>query len=112
MTQPQPSRLGFEVEPAALRGAAGSFASEADQVAELAQKLDRFLVDLGPCWGDDEVGQRFATSYVPAAEATMSNLLSLSTAMHHIGSALRAIGDNYERVDQSMFTLKESLTKT
>ncbi len=94
--------IGFEVEPAALRGAAGSFESEADALDELSSKLDRFLADLGPCWGADEVGQRFATAYQPAAEIVLTNIAALAIGLDHIGAALRGVAENYERVDQSL----------
>jgi uncharacterized protein YukE len=98
------ARLGFEVEPAALRGAAGSFHSEADVLCELAHKLDLHLASLGPCWGADEVGQRFAAGYQPAADTVLNNIDALSIGLHRIAAALQAVGDNYEQVDQ-LFSL-------
>jgi uncharacterized protein YukE len=94
------SALGFEVEPAALRGAAGSIHSEADVLCELAHKLDLHLASLGPCWGADDVGRRFAGSYQPAATTVLNNIDALSIGLHRIASALQAVGDNYEQVDQ------------
>jgi uncharacterized protein YukE len=92
---------GFEVEPAALRGAAGSFESEADTLDHVRIKLDQFLAGLGPCWGADEVGQRFATAYQPAADTVLANMAALASGLNRIASALRGVADNYERVDQS-----------
>ncbi len=94
---------GFEVEPAALRGAAGSFHSEADELGILVRKLDAHLADLGPCWGADIVGQRFAACYLPAAQTVLNNIGALSIGLQRIAFALRAVGDNYEQVDQ-LFT--------
>jgi uncharacterized protein YukE len=108
MTRAGFEQRGFEVEPAALRGAAGSFISEADALGDLAVKLDQFLVNLGPCWGADEVGQRFAADYQPAATTVLNNLAALSTGLHRIGAALRAVGDNYEHVDQRFTTVNRS----
>jgi uncharacterized protein YukE len=96
----QPTSSGFEVEPAALRGAAGSIHSEADVLGELAHKLDLHLANLGPCWGADEVGQRFATSYQPAAKTVLNNIDALSIGLHRIAAALQAVGESYEQVDQ------------
>jgi uncharacterized protein YukE len=108
MTRAGFEQRGFEVEPAALRGAAGSFISEADALREVATKLDQYLANLGPCWGADEVGQRFAADYQPAAATVLNNLSALSTGLHRIGAALRAIGDNYEHVDQRFTTATRS----
>ena len=101
MTAPRFDGRGFEVEPAALRGAAGSFESESDALGELGSKLDHFLASLGFFWGGDEVGHRFASAYQPAAQAVLANIAALSSGLNHIGSALRGVADNYERVDQS-----------
>jgi uncharacterized protein YukE len=92
--------LGFEVEPAALRGAAGSFHTEGDELGELMRKLDVHLASLGPCWGADAVGRRFAASYQPASQTVLNNISALSIGLHRIASALKAVGDNYEQVDQ------------
>jgi uncharacterized protein YukE len=100
MTQHPSSASGFDVEPAALRGAAGSIHSEADALADLAQKLDLHLADLGPSWGSDVVGLRFAASYQPAATIVLNNISALSIGLHRIASALQAVGDNYEQGDQ------------
>ena len=98
---------GFEVEPAALRGAAGAIHSEAEELRDLAQKLDTHIANLGPCWGADAVGQRFAHSYQPAAQTVLSNISALSIGLHRIAFALQAVGDNYEQVDQ-LFHLANS----
>ncbi len=92
---------GFEVEPAALRGAAGSIHSEADVLGDLALKLELHLANLGPCWGGDQVGQRFAASYQPAATTVLTNIDALSIGLHRIAAALQAVGERYEQVDQS-----------
>jgi hypothetical protein len=52
------------------------------------------------CWGDDEVGQRFAAAYLPAADTVMGNLHALTWGLVRIGAALRAVADSYERTDQ------------
>jgi uncharacterized protein YukE len=94
--------LGFEVEPAALRGAAGSFEAESDALGQCGQKLDALLAGIGPCWGTDEVGRRFATAYQPAVDTVLANIAALSVGLTRIGAALRGVADNYERVDQSI----------
>jgi uncharacterized protein YukE len=105
MTVSRPQHRGFEVEPAALRGAAGSFVGEADALTELAVRLDAHLASLGACWGSDEVGQRFGSDYQPAADTVLGNISALSLGLHRIGAALRAVGDHYEHVDQSFTTI-------
>ncbi len=99
--------IGFEVEPAALRGAAVSFHREADSLGDLALRVDAYLAELGSCWGTDEVGSRFGATYEPAATTVLRNICALSLGLQRIASALHAVGENYEHVDQS-FSLGNS----
>jgi uncharacterized protein YukE len=100
MTSSFVAAAGFEVEPVALRGAAGSIHREADELGDLATKLDVHLASVGPCWGADVVGRRFGDSYQPAATTVLDNISALSIGLHRIAAALQAVGDNYEQVDQ------------
>jgi uncharacterized protein YukE len=93
---------GFEVEPAALKGAAGTFDAEAEALETLARSLERHLQGLGACWGDDTVGQRFAAGYTPAEATVLGNLSSLSGGLVRIAAALRAVGESYETAEQTM----------
>lgn len=90
---------GFEVEPAALRGAAGCLDAEAEALAGLAAAADGHLASLHGCWGDDEVGRRFAARYEPAATTVLGNLHALATGLARLATALDAVAAAYERSD-------------
>lgn len=91
---------GFEVEPAELRRAGSAYHAEADLLIEAASRLDRHLRTLGQPWGTDQVGARFGATYRPAAEQVTNNLGALTVGLIRIASALRAVADSYDVVDQ------------
>lgn len=91
---------GFDVQPAVLRRAAGTFHAEAEILVEAATRLDSHLQTLGPCWGTDRVGARFGATYQPASEKVRANLGALTVGLLRIASALRAVADSYEVVDE------------
>ena len=93
---------GFVVVPAALTGAAGTIDAESAALDDATAALARRLAEIGPCWGDDVVGQRFATGYGPAAQVVVGNLGALSVGLVRIAAALRAVAATYERVDASI----------
>ena len=93
---------GFDVVPAALTGAAGTIDAESTALDDATAALARRLAEVGPCWGDDVVGQRFATGYGPAAQVVVGNLGALSVGLVRIAAALRAVAATYERVDASI----------
>lgn len=92
----------FEVDPAALIGAAGTMDAEADALAVAAQRLQLHLAAVGPAWGDDEVGARFGAGYQPVAERVLGNVGALAAGLVRIGAALRAVATSYDLVDQAV----------
>ncbi len=101
---------GFDVVPAALRGAAGTFASEADALDDANAALLRHLSTLGAPWGHDQIGTRFGAAYQPAADAVSTNVISLATGLARISAALVATADQYERADVTVGSAAGSAT--
>lgn len=93
---------GFEVLPAALTGAAGTFDAEAESITQAAAMLQQRLAGLGNCWGDDPVGQRFAAGYGPAVTTVQGNIAALSVGLNRIAAALRAVAESYQLVDRAV----------
>ena len=91
---------GFEVRPAALRGAAGCFEVEADALDEVTARAVVHFTSTYGCWGDDEVGRRFGTRYEDAAVTVLGNLHAMSTGLAHLAAALRAVAAAYEGTDR------------
>jgi hypothetical protein len=80
---------GFAVDPAALGSTARPYHEVAAQVSALHQTLSAALDAIGPCWGDDEAGQQFASNYVPNKELTLDEF---GRAAGALGSAAGGIG--------------------
>jgi uncharacterized protein YukE len=90
---------GFELEIPVVTGVAGIFAAESTSLTELAANLQARLAQHGPCWGDDVVGTRFGAAYSPAATIVAANIAALAAGLERIGSALRAVAENYGAAD-------------
>ncbi len=90
---------GFDVQPAALIGAAGAFDAEADAVLAAVGRLHHVLGTLAQPWGADDVGVRFGAAYQPAAEQVTANIAALSGGMSRIAAALRAVAQSYDLAD-------------
>lgn len=96
---------GFEIQPAAITGAAGCFDSEASALAEAATALDQELATVGACWGKDEVGERFGAEYQPAAQTVLENIDAIAVGFARIAAALRAVVTAHLRGDDDLLTL-------
>lgn len=94
------SGAAFEVEPAVLVGAAGTFDAEADAIVDAAKRVQLRLGAIGPCWGTDRVGERFGAAYQPVATAVLGNVSALANGLVRIAAALRAVATSYELADQ------------
>ena len=84
-------RDGFEIVPAAVAAAAGTFDAEASALTNAVVSLGKHLSGIGAAWGDDEVGERFGAQYAPAAETVLDNVEALAVGMFRIAAALRAV---------------------
>lgn len=104
-----PAGDGFEVDPAALRGVAGILDTEADALAEVTSAAEGHLASLHGCWGDDEVGRRFAARYEPAAATVTGNLQALAAGLARFATALNAVAEAYERTDRQVVALEAQL---
>ena len=101
---------GFDVDPAALLGAAGVFDAESDALLAAVSRLHQTLGTLGRPWGTDEVGERFGAEYEPAAEQVVANLAALSAGSSRIAAALRAVAQSYDLADT--FTVSAGASPT
>lgn len=82
---------GFEIVPAVVAAAAGTFDAEASALTNAVVSLGKHLSEIGAAWGDDIVGERFGAQYAPAAETVLDNVESLAVGMFRIAAALRAV---------------------
>jgi len=84
-------REGFEIVPAVVAAAAGTFDAEASALTHAAVSLGKHLSGIGAAWGDDVVGERFGAQYAPVAETMLDNVEALAVGMFRIAAALRAV---------------------
>ena len=93
---------GYEVQPAAITGAAGCFDAEAEAVVQAMFQLRQQLGTLGQPWGADAVGSRFGSQYTPPAEIVLANVEALAIGMARIAAALRAVAGAYVRGEDDL----------
>lgn len=93
---------GYEVQPAAVFGAAGCFDAEAEAVVQAMFQLRQQLGSLGRPWGDDAVGARFGAQYTPPAETVLANVEALAIGFARIAAALRAVAGAYVRGEDEL----------
>jgi WXG100 family type VII secretion target len=91
---------GFEVDPDALRSASPKFTSTGDKLADAWQALRSVMDAEGTCWGGDEVGQKFAQGYSPAADTAREAFPGIAEAVHAIRTELDNTATTWEQADQ------------
>ncbi|WNV91123.1 type VII secretion target [Umezawaea sp. Da 62-37] len=91
---------GFEVDPTALRSASPKFSSTGDKLADTWEALRSVMDAEGTCWGTDEVGQKFAEGYTPAADTARESFPGIAGAIQNIRTELDDTATTWERSDQ------------
>jgi uncharacterized protein YukE len=115
VTGPPPgpdTRSGFSVDPIILIGTAGVFDAEAAALKMMVTRLEQRAAAIGKVWGDDVVGARFGAAYEPASRMVLANLASLSAGLVRIAAALRAVGESYEAVDNTIISAVTPIART
>ena len=90
---------GFEVDPAALRSASPKFTSTGDKLGDAWEALRSVLDAEGQCWGNDDVGKKFAQGYTPAADTAREAFPGITGGIRSIRTELDATADTWEQVD-------------
>ena len=91
-------------DPEGLRGAGPHFDAIADSVAVTLRRLANTLDAEGPCWGADEAGSRFGSSYRPAADQARDAFRALHTGVSRVAAAVRQAADNADGADDRATT--------
>jgi uncharacterized protein YukE len=92
---------GFSTDPEALARHAGEFDGLAERAGKIAGDLNQTLDGLGKPWGDDEVGQSFASVYSGPSDTTRAGLTGTSDHLDDMGSRLKAMAAAYQNVDSA-----------
>ncbi|PRY43327.1 WXG100 family type VII secretion target [Umezawaea tangerina] len=90
---------GFEVDPTALRSASPKFSSTGDKLADAWDALRSVMDAEGTCWGNDEVGQKFAQGYTPAADTARQAFPGIAEAIQNIRTELDDTATTWEQSD-------------
>ena len=89
----------FEADADKLTSGAGEFPALAERAGTIHRELSDTLGAIGPCWGNDAVGQSFAAAHVAPADATLGRLGSLSDQLADVGTRFAATGAAYHDLD-------------
>ena len=92
---------GYEVDADALTTHAKEFPGFAERAGGIHRELSEKLTELGPCWGNDSVGQSFAAAHVAPADATLGALGSLGDQLEDVGTRFTDTAAAYRTQDAS-----------
>ena len=90
---------GFDVDADQLIARAGEFSGLAERAGAIHRELSDALASVGPCWGNDSVGQSFAAAHVAPADTTLGSLGSLPSLIGEVGTRFGDTGAAYRDLD-------------
>jgi hypothetical protein len=82
-----------------LRGAEPRFRYLSSAVDGALGQLLATLDAQGPCWGGDQLGARFAETYLPASELIRRALPDLRDDVRDVGVAVVSVADNVDAAE-------------
>jgi hypothetical protein len=105
LAPPTPTPPGgvVSIDTAILDTAATNFENAGSSVASLYQTLANTLNgndNGGDPWGNDSLGQSFATQYVPASNSALQALQGLSTLLDSIATSLTGTSNTFGQGDE------------
>lgn len=92
---------GFRVDSERLHAQAGEFGELAGQAQRIADDLRHAVESAGPCWGSDEIGQRFAGAHQRQAAQALDGLTALSGELKGMGTKFAETAATHQQVDQA-----------
>lgn len=90
---------GFRYDTTRLTEHAGEFADHAAHARRIAAALRRAVESAGACWGDDEIGERFAAAHRGPAEEALAALEELPERLREVGDKFAATAETNRRTD-------------
>jgi hypothetical protein len=87
------------VDPDGLRGTALRFDALAVDVQDALATLSAVLDSEGSCWGNDQTGVSFGSSYGPLAERTRAAFALVGEGVAEVAAALRSAADIVDGAD-------------
>jgi hypothetical protein len=92
---------GFDVDADRLAARAREFEPLVGRLGEIHRGLTDALSTDGACWGEDAVGQSFASAHAPSADDAVARLSALSDRLGSVGTRLADSAAAYRTVDQA-----------
>jgi hypothetical protein len=89
----------FEADADQLTAGAGEFPGLAERAGTIHRELSDALTAIGPCWGNDSVGQSFAAAHVAPADTTLGSLGALPSRLDDVGTRFASTGKAYRELD-------------
>jgi uncharacterized protein YukE len=92
---------GFRSDLASLSKHAGEFTDHAEDARRTATALRRAVESAGACWGEDEIGRRFAAAHRAPADAAMAAVEEIPGRLREMGDKLAATADATRDTDRA-----------
>lgn len=92
---------GFETDVPALGSAAGLFPGLADRAVAVHRDLSDALADAGDCWGDDAVGESFASGHREPATAALNAFAVFGGRLTDTGGAFGDSATGYDSAEDA-----------
>ncbi|WP_016698334.1 WXG100 family type VII secretion target, partial [Actinoalloteichus spitiensis] len=95
------SHDGYQVDPELLADRASVLGAEAATAERILNRLREVLDATGACWGDDEIGRRFAAGHVEPADTTLELLDALPGRLTDHTGRLHAAAATYREAEET-----------
>lgn len=92
---------GFRGDLDKLTSHAGELGDLAGEAKRIADDLRHAVESAGACWGNDEIGARFAQSHQKPAEDALAALHELPAHLTAMSTKFTETAATYRKVDQS-----------
>ena len=90
---------GFQADADQLSARAREFPGLAEQAGTIHRELSDALSAIGPCWGNDSVGQSFAAAHVAPADTALGSLGALPSQLDDVGARFAKTAAAYRDLD-------------
>jgi WXG100 family type VII secretion target len=87
------------VDPDAMRSSAIAYTDLGDAADRILTGLKATIDRIGNCWGSDETGDAFATSYVQFRDQLVPGITGIGAMLYQIGNGIHVSADAYEAAD-------------
>ncbi|MEU4801920.1 hypothetical protein [Actinosynnema sp. NPDC023587] len=90
---------GFDTDLAKIDAGAADFGTFAERAGRIFGDLGGALDALGACWGDDAIGQSFASSHVRPAADALTGLGDLGAGFDGVGNRFTETARTYRAAE-------------